>query len=531
MSDAEVIHFPGRPRRVVQLRGAEFSEVLDDVESVVSDLDEPVLFQRQGGIVEVALIDSEGTGIHRRLDGTPAIVEVSAERLRDIISRIIECQRFDAKEKSYVPCAPPLDYMKSLLSRTENRLPILRAITLAPTLSPDGRIIQTPGYDRASGTFGVYGGEWPTVPRSPSREDALEALGALLDVIREFPFQNDAARAVWVAAVLTGVIRHALRAAPFFAISAPTSGTGKTLSAILIGLIVTGLEPLGAAVSLKPEEFRKVLFSVLQAAATVINFDNVERPISDEALCSILTQPLYTDRAFMTQTVKTLPTRKLFLTTGNNVAVRGDLRTRTLVAHLDAQLEHPEGRIFERENLRDFVLTNRARLVIAALTILRAHHVAGRPDMGATPYGRFEEWSSWVRASLLWLDFADPCDTRSLVEQRDDEGEKFAMLVTAWAAAYGDQAVTLSQLREDCNSNQSSEAFAVLREATLAVARDKRGSGIDSSALGYYLRGKKDRIAEGLRVADTGNKRHQAVLWKAESVVGGWGDRDDAHSA
>lgn len=45
----------------------------------------------------------------------------------------------------------------------------------------------------------------------------------------------------------------------------------------------------------------------------------------------------------------------------------------------------------------------------AALTVLRAHDIAGRPcPSGMSVLGSYEAWSAAVRAPLLWLDEADP---------------------------------------------------------------------------------------------------------------------------
>lgn len=69
---------------------------------------------------------------------------------------------------------------------------------------------------------------------------------------------------------------------------------------------------------------------------------------------------------------------------------------------------------------------NRAKLVVAGLTVLRAYHVAGRPDQGLPVFGRFEEWSDWVRSSLVWLGMANPCITRKRAEEVDPVPQRTA---------------------------------------------------------------------------------------------------------
>ena len=55
----------------------------------------------------------------------------------------------------------------------------------------------------------------------------------------------------------------------------------------------------------------------------------------------------------------------------------------------------------------------RAELVVAGLTVLRAYISAGRP-CPLDKIGSFEDWNL-VRECMVWLDRADPADTRQYV--------------------------------------------------------------------------------------------------------------------
>jgi putative DNA primase/helicase len=73
---------------------------------------------------------------------------------------------------------------------------------------------------------------------------------------------------------------------------------------------------------------------------------------------------------------------------------------------------------------------NRPRLVAAALTLLRAYVVAGRPE----PVRRvpsFEAWSALVPSALVWAGEADA--TKAIPEESADEAtETTNALITAW---------------------------------------------------------------------------------------------------
>jgi putative DNA primase/helicase len=108
-----------------------------------------------------------------------------------------------------------------------------------------------------------------------------------------------------------------------------------------------------------------------------------------------------------------VPTNTTFLATGNNLTFRGDMSTRAVMCKLLPKAERPEERQYGWD-ARAETRAARPRLVAAALTIIRAYVVAGRPGMDRKPFGRFEHWQAMIQDPLLWLGAPDPCKTREL---------------------------------------------------------------------------------------------------------------------
>lgn len=79
----------------------------------------------------------------------------------------------------------------------------------------------------------------------PTKEDAAAALEVLKDALKEFPFVADADRSAALAALLTTVVRRSVQAAPLFAFSATSPGTGKSTMAEFLGIISTGKRTRG----------------------------------------------------------------------------------------------------------------------------------------------------------------------------------------------------------------------------------------------------------------------------------------------
>jgi putative DNA primase/helicase len=147
-------------------------------------------------------------------------------------------------------------------------------------------------------------------------------------------------------------------------------------------------------------------------------------------LCQALTQEKLNIRLLgQSKNVET-PVNATIFATGNNIIVAGDLTRRTIMCALDARCEHPERRNFNVDVI-EFARTERAKLVAAALTILRAWHVAGE-TIEPPPIGSFEQWSNRIRAPLLWLGQADPCETTLRVQTEDPLLLSLSTVMAQW---------------------------------------------------------------------------------------------------
>src|SRR5207302_8118495 len=116
------------------------------------------------------------------------------------------------------------------------KLRVLSGITNAPTLRPDGSILDQPGYDTATGIlFDRRGMAYPLIPREPTKEQARGALADLNALVSEFPFVPDdaaathisapsASRSVALSGMLTTAIGRSLKHAPLHGYNAPAMG-------------------------------------------------------------------------------------------------------------------------------------------------------------------------------------------------------------------------------------------------------------------------------------------------------------------
>lgn len=504
---------------IIHIAAGELPHAVDAAERAIIE-NVAGIYQRADLMVRVAVGTSDKHV--RRADGAVTIHKVTTPFLTDLLGRIARFTTFNAKAKRDVPIDCPKTIAETMLSRVGLwNLPLLNGVIEAPMLLPDGRLLSKPGYDVETGFLLAIDNDLAfELPARPTRDDAVAALAVLERLLAGFPFVGDAERAVVVAAILTAIQRKTLRSAPAIGINAPAPGSGKSLLADVVSNTATGRDAAKMAQGRDAVEDKKRLLAVLMAGDPIACFDNIERTVDDDALCTILTESIYRDRVLGESRAISVPTNATFLLTGNNLTFSGDITSRVLVATIDPKCERPDERVFTGD-LRDDTRRDRWALVRAALTILRAYQLAGCPGVGLRPYGRFENWSAEIRAPLVWAGAADPVTTRESVVNDDPRAKALRNLLTAWRADYKDAEKTLREViddaRPDANGASRIKHGSKLWGAIFALAPEGEGH-INTRKLSWELRKVKGRIFDGVRLQEGGPGSSQS--WRAESVAG-----------
>src|SRR5262249_13237116 len=160
-----------------------------------------------------------------------------------------------------------------------------------------------------------------------------------------------------------------------------------------------------------------------------------------------------------------------------------------------------------------WVTDNREHLLALALTILKAYHLAGRPDFGLKPWGSFESWSVLVRNAVVWCGLPDPGQTRVAVQEEADETARgLRQLVTALEMIDPDRTgktaaeIVSAATAED--SPPSPEVREMLREAVDALV-----SRPDGRKLGNRLRHLRKRVIDGRYLDLAGEDARRVNRW------------------
>jgi hypothetical protein len=512
-------------RAVVQVKAGDIGGSADQLEDVL--LEAGGIYKRAGRLATVQHVEvnAVGNGMVR----VPRIVQPSRCWLAEIGARGARWEKYDARAKGWLPTDVPDKAVETLMSRLNWRFSPLAGLISAPTLRPDGSVLERPGYDEATGLlFDPEGAEFPPVPEKPTKEQAAEALALLAGLLRESPFVSPADRAVALSFILTCLVRQSLPTAPLHAFSATTAGTGKSWIVDLGALIATGKVAPVLAQGKVPEELEKKLTAALIEGAQLLTIDNCERPLEGDLLCQMLTQQSVKVRPLgLSETVE-CGTGCAMAATGNNLLLMGDMTRRALVCTLDASVERPELRQFGSDG-HDRVREDRGRYVVAGLTLLRAFVVAGMPKAARAPLNSFGPWSRLVRDALLWLGEADPCETMERARAEDPVLARLAMVMELWAKILKDARVTPSEIIAAATMKGGSQAVPGLgiipgdqfkhpefREALLEVAGES--GNINGMRLGKWLGKNCGRLVNGRRLAKA--ELYKGVQrWRLEEVA------------
>lgn len=519
----------------IEIRAGLLPEMADQAEAVLMEND-AAIFQRSGNLCRIARQQAATVRGIARPDGAVTIAALDVDFLLDRLNRAIHWQRYDRKQEALVSANAPRGVATALLARSGHwRFPVLISVLSAPTLRPDGSILDRPGYDSATGLFfEPQGVEFPPVPSHPSRDEARAALDLLVkEVLRRpcvnsdraedqgFSFSGKADRSAALAAILTGLVRQSLPTAPAFLFTATRPGSAKSLLADCVSLISTGRTATVFDLGEDADEIEKRLLAVLLAGDPVINLDNLEQPLGGSGLCKTLTAETITGRILGLSKNATVPTVTTWLATGNNVSVVGDMTRRTVICNLDPQSERPEGRQYDR-NLKLWIPEHRARLAVAGLTVLRGFIAAGRPAQPYPPMGSFEEWDLIVRRPLTWLGEADPLAGTAKLEDADPIRQQLRAMLLAWHRAFKTAGATsreaiaaAGETVKDAEGNDV-RPHQALYNVLVEYFTDRRGD-LRSQLIGDFIRKHAGRVEIGARFDNVGSSQN-AQIWRVKIV-------------
>ena len=518
-------------RPVIRIMPGESSRHVDEAHDVLVKANAG-LYRYGERLVHILWDDIRvaGGGIARAL----RLFETTPANIRERLEKIARFEKWDVRANDFRVCGCPKDMPEMLLDRGAWLLPPLLGVVTAPTLRPDGSIIDTPGYDAATGiVYDPHGKTFPRIDHAPSKADAQIALAQLYHLLRGFMFTSNADRSVAISAIITACIRRAMPVAPMHAFSAPTPGSGKSMLVDIASVIATGWR--AAVTSADDEKYSTVelgkrITASLLMGHSIISIDNVDRPLSGGFLCQCLSEHILSLRVLGLSKQVVTPNSAMYFATGNNLTIMNDATRRVLVGTLNPNVERPELRRFPFNAVK-LALRARPKLVAHVLTIVRAYLASGERAQ-CTPLGSYEEWTHLVREPLVWLGQEDPAGVLEKVRADDPELAKTRALAAAWLRVIGGKTArvrdvihaAMAQRAQDSDGEEDDYyENADLRDALRAVAEGKGREDISPDKLGWWLKRHRAAIVlvEGrsYRFASAAASGGHGVGWALEAVT------------
>jgi hypothetical protein len=477
------------------------------VADVLGELPRGALYRRGGRV-----------GVVR--DG--AFAPVDADKLRVIIDenmRLVAWREGKGDDAAPVeifrPCTRDLASLVLASAAVSAELPELVEIVSAPVLLPSGEVLDTPGFDEASGVYfqppaGVL---FPKVPTTPTDSDAREACDRLLRPFAEFPMDR-VGRSVVLAFMLALAARPAIAGpVPGVLVRAPEWGAGKGLLARAAAAAMMGSEPPlssapGGRSGDAEAEWRKRITSSLLAGERVRIVDNVAdgATLVTESLESALTAVTWSERLLGSNDAPKLKARTVWAITGVNITLGQALGRRCLRIDLQPTVEDSAARTFEIPSLAEHVTQAHPRFVVDALALLKRYIALGSPKHGAAPLGSFEAWDALVRGCVVWAMQADPVASIHSARQADPQREALGALLELWARKYP-MGATAATVERDATPGSELEGLCDTLEATNDAGR------VCSKLLGYKLKQFARRRVKARRFEKAGTRGGRA-FWR-----------------
>jgi len=303
-----------------------------------------------------------------------------------------------------------------------------------PVIDSKLRMLLKPGYNHEMKMLGDFDYSYFDIVDRRLTVDEIEFhLMRLWAPFTGFEFAGNEDRTVVIAAVFSAVLRQVLPTCPVFAFDAPTQGTGKTLLAETVGIIASGRKPsaLAPGKSSYDEEFRKRLMALFLNGEPVVNFDNIVGIFDSPSFAAAITSEHYEDRILGKSKTSKILNKTLFLMTGNNMQIVGDMSRRVLKARLLSKNNKLAMRKYDFDP-RAKVFETRFEIISSVLSLINHWKHSGQPKLAGT-MTTFSEWDLLVRQPLAFIGQQFP-ETGILdlldisLKQQDDSSDKDALI-------------------------------------------------------------------------------------------------------
>lgn len=366
------------------------------------------------------------------------------------------------------------------------RIPELNAICRIPRMMASGFVAEN-GYDHTTKTLVSIADDVAAACEraleEPSKEKALAAVAELREAFVDIPFADESDWHRTLCALITPFVIHQLvqggESVPWFVISAPQKGSGKTTLAQAIGALTKSFDLM--TYNSNDEELRKVVHSSYRSGVAAIVLDNLNGRVKSDVLASLLTAPKTTFRTLGKSESTTYFNDKIIIGTANNPSIDDDLTKRAVLISLDPRTSSPESRkVVHQTRISERIEREYSKYVgwifdilsWACLSSETAASIRGK----AKYQTRYHAWERAVRNIMFAVDIAPILDSAKELDSTDAVTSGWQNFIQKWWQTSENSWIKLSELTGfSFAEGNLGEALPI--SDLLRIANDDNGKG------------------------------------------------------
>jgi hypothetical protein len=413
----------------------------------ISTNEPPILFNMNGNIIRLNLLDGERPRINFRINF------LDKKDIRHEVVRRAFCYKNVKQEdvKTKIKDFPSFDICEDVLATPNPRLLKLSSIVENPYFSVGATAVYGVGYSEMTGCYyhDSSGLVLSYVPNQPTNANVKEAKQSIYgNLLADFPFAVEADRANVMGILLVPLVRNLIQGpTPLHAVTAPSPGTGKTLLVNILATVIQGRDVAIMSEAVRDEEWGKKITSKLRELPAIFYIDNVCRKLDSGQLSAAISTTLWEDRFLNVSKMVNYPVHCCWICTGNNIRFSTEMIRRTVPIRLDTDKPKPWTRKpsdFKIPDILKWCKSNRGRLIWALMVLVNNWKAAGMPEPKNinSHLGMFEDYERVIGGILEVNEIEGFLDNlKEFYQLADEEGYILEDFVVVWDDKYGDREV------------------------------------------------------------------------------------------
>jgi hypothetical protein len=426
--------------------------------------------------------------------------------LKHEASKIIKWLKYDERREKLIEISPPMEVIQDAIAHPIYPISEIEGISGHPVFNIDGTIVYQNGYDQATKyyikTDKSIQDEIESISDNPGMEERQKAVEFIQDFISDFPFLDKSDFANILSLLLTLLCRNIIDGpVPIFIITSPSPGTGKSLLASVILLILTGKKPAITSWPKSEDEFNKVILPTFLQGYEYFLFDNIKEKIKSGSLAAIITSEQYRGRILGESKIMHVPVKSIFILTANNPELDKELARRCVPIRLIVNMENPAARTnFKYNDLPQVIMNNRALLLKSVFTIIKGWFADGKKSEQVKALGSFEGWSKTIGSILKSCGISGFLEnTDEFFNTADEDYTNWKEFICSWYENFKDEKV------------QAGDLIHIAIET--GILDDKKSMASGKKSLGKLISGKHNVVFNDLQIIRAGISHH-VQLWR-----------------